>query len=570
VRRRDLPFALLAAAAMPPFFTSACDSTETPKADEAPQPDETPQADEVPQADETPQADYYPRTLSETTAGVSPKNYAAPPGSWRRYGADPTGQADSTSAIAAACLANPTAFDDVGGSYRVSGAIHIPSGCAVSGIVGRTQILMDNPDTSLLVAISTAGVIVEGIRFLVTAPSLRASMGVVVFFNSSGGHCRHCDFSGFSWAGVWIYDSTNCEVTQCTFHDAGGSVQDSADICIYNNSHDNVVSHNDCFGGNYHGILIQDPYNNALPSRNVVTHNAVANHLAYGICVYLPDAGDTYNRIVGNKVEGIRGSPFRGASGSGIYVVGAGAGGTVIDGNSVASCCLETFARIESPGAIGVHGLTASNASVSIVRNVVSQMARYDGIILVLSQAEVTIVDNRVTLLAGNVEGTPIRVDTSSNVLVKANHVSRPTSDGRCILVYASGGIAANVTVSGNTCLGGNYNQIDFLADLDGAFASLTCEGNLCTEGGVARSAVSINASSVRGGVIRGNRCNSVNAVALRLIDTVDCVISGNTFNSGGPVSVAASGDCHGTYYASDNKQNGKILNSAMGLDVGP
>ena len=129
---------------------------------------------------------------------------------------------------------------------------------------------------------------------------------------------------------------------------------------------------------------------------------------------------------------------------------------------------------------------------------------------------------------------------------------------------------AANVTVSGNTCLGGNYNQIDFLADLDGAFASLTCEGNLCTEGGVARSAVSINASSVRGGVIRGNRCNSVNAVALRLIDTVDCVISGNTFNSGGPVSVAASGDCHGTYYASDNKQNGKILNSAMGLDVGP
>lgn len=45
----------------------------------------------------------YPRTAAEISAGVTPTNYAYPPGDVRRYGADPTGASDSTTAIQNAC-----------------------------------------------------------------------------------------------------------------------------------------------------------------------------------------------------------------------------------------------------------------------------------------------------------------------------------------------------------------------------------------------------------------------------------------------------------------------------------
>ena len=53
------------------------------------------------------------------------------------------------------------------------------------------------------------------------------------------------------------------------FHDFLGSVQDSADICVYNNASNNIITDNRCFGGNDHGILIENPYNNAFPSNNL-------------------------------------------------------------------------------------------------------------------------------------------------------------------------------------------------------------------------------------------------------------------------------------------------------------
>lgn len=42
---------------------------------------------------------YWPQTAAEIAAGVTPTNYAYAPGDVRRYGADPTGVADSTTAL---------------------------------------------------------------------------------------------------------------------------------------------------------------------------------------------------------------------------------------------------------------------------------------------------------------------------------------------------------------------------------------------------------------------------------------------------------------------------------------
>lgn len=74
----------------------------------------------------------YPRTAAELSAGVTPSNYAYPPGHFQRYGADPTGTNDSTTAInnAIACsgVANfasrQYAFCD-GGDFRIDGTITV-------------------------------------------------------------------------------------------------------------------------------------------------------------------------------------------------------------------------------------------------------------------------------------------------------------------------------------------------------------------------------------------------------------------------------------------------------------
>lgn len=61
----------------------------------------------------------YPRTAAEIAAAVFPIHYINPPGSVLRYGADPTGGLDSSTAWTNAIKANAFVFDDYpgGGSY---------------------------------------------------------------------------------------------------------------------------------------------------------------------------------------------------------------------------------------------------------------------------------------------------------------------------------------------------------------------------------------------------------------------------------------------------------------------
>lgn len=83
----------------------------------------------------------YPATTAELAAGVTPKNNTYPPGDVRRYGADPTGAADSTTAIQSA--------------LNVAQAVYIPSGqyyitaALTNGVPGR-RIHGDGPSLSVL------------------------------------------------------------------------------------------------------------------------------------------------------------------------------------------------------------------------------------------------------------------------------------------------------------------------------------------------------------------------------------------------------------------------------------
>lgn len=76
----------------------------------------------------------YDQTAAEIAASVTPVNYAYASGDLRRYGADPSGVADSTTAITNALNSNTTVFDGVsgGGTYLFS-TITIPAGTTLKG-----------------------------------------------------------------------------------------------------------------------------------------------------------------------------------------------------------------------------------------------------------------------------------------------------------------------------------------------------------------------------------------------------------------------------------------------------
>jgi hypothetical protein len=68
---------------------------------------------------QTSTAHWYPRTAVESAAGVTPTNYAYMPGNVLRYGADPTGAANSTTAFTNAVATNSTAIVPAG-TYLLS------------------------------------------------------------------------------------------------------------------------------------------------------------------------------------------------------------------------------------------------------------------------------------------------------------------------------------------------------------------------------------------------------------------------------------------------------------------
>src|SRR5665213_3213058 len=133
----------------------------------------------------------YDRTSAETAAGAKVVDSTRCPGDWRRYGADPTGNTDSTVAIQAACKANKLAFDAPGGTYRVSAQITIPSGVTVRGAgTSATQIVCVNGGISIFATSGATGTKVENIKFTVTAVSKEAYTAAVNFHKSINCSCN--------------------------------------------------------------------------------------------------------------------------------------------------------------------------------------------------------------------------------------------------------------------------------------------------------------------------------------------------------------------------------------------
>lgn len=520
----------------------------------------------------------YIRSAAEIAASVTPTSYLYPVGDPRRYGAVLDGVIDDTAAL--------TTWASIGGALTfpggltalISAAIVLGSNTMVSG--GKGSVIQTaTHDISMFAATSQSNIAVRGMHFKMTSVGGATNVGGISLVGCSDCMVEGNEFEGMQFAGIFASAVTRCTFRANYCHDCLGTGQDSADIYIEasatTTSSYNVVDGNFCYGPTFEfGVVVWDPYSGVLPLHNVVTNNRVKAHNGYGILIYMPDIGDTYTQVIGNHVQDISAHSTNTSSGAGIYLAGAGLGGTVVVGNTVNNCCITTTAASLAPAGIGVNcsGAAAGGVPITIQGNVIEGMTQYHGILLTgcLSGGSVTGNTIRMPTQTGTV-GNAIGVTNCNNVTVQGNIVTllSTTTNGNGIVFAALGAACTNCAAIGNTVNGGHTNQLATTQSGGNQVQNLVISGNLLSGGD--NSCVSLNfvSASAVDAVVTGNTLRAGNATAISHASCTNIRYSNNYVNGTGTIILTTTGVCTGSFYDRSNFGAGigaGISNGATGF----
>lgn len=481
---------------------------------------------------------------------------------------DPTGELDSTLRINSAIgsLQNGGVVYLPPGIFKITGTVALASGVTLRGSGrGVTVIRCDDGDITHVMMRAVTNASVCDLTLDVTRSGTTAYIGGVMIDGGSR-YCRveNVDVKGVSWAGVFIQTSSQNVISRCHFSSFRGAVFDSADICIYRTSQYNKVLDNDCEGGNWHGVLIQDPGGGSLPSNNIVRGNHVGAHTSYGICIYNISPANTFPMIEGNYVEGITGENLRGVTGAGIYIKAAG--GAQVVGNTVRNCCRASTTLTLAPAGIGINGIEVGLVPPNISGNTVAEMARFFGIYVVSSPGGANISGNTVSVpAAASGSDGGIFITNASNVSVQGNLVVVPdTVMARGIGVFANRSAINAITVVANTVQGSNYAGIDFFQSGDVPITGAVVNNNVCM--GTGPRGIAMRLEKIDRGVVNGNYLNAQALDALTLANCTVTRLSNNVLISGGVNGATFLGKNSGSYYDKSNTAVGFVSNKGLGL----
>jgi Right handed beta helix region len=325
-------------------------------------------------------------TAAEVAAGVTPADASIPPGDPRRYGAALDGVTDDTAAMTNwARVAGQLSFP-AARTALISAAIPLSGNTTISASQGAS-IATATPDISMLTAASQANIRIVGLGFLQTAAGSKAYVAHVDLNACTNCVVEKCDFQGCQWVGVYLRNGcTHCVVRNNRFHDFLGSLQGQSDVCIFQNSSNNIVDGNMLYGGGELGIFCLAPHvaGPLWPQRNQLSNNRIGAHTGYGIAVYMPGFSATFTAgisgallsvdsvsggtlAVGQFVRGMAGTPYG-------YIVSAGSGsgdsgtynlslaGSVAAGTPmVASAPTDTFNEVSGNYIENIQGSFATN-----------------------------------------------------------------------------------------------------------------------------------------------------------------------------------------------------------------
>jgi putative cofactor-binding repeat protein len=377
------------------------------------------------------------------------------------FGAMGDGATDDTAALnAAAIAATGKVLALPAGTYVVSSVISLFSGTVVRGAGSTTVISLASGDISAFQALGQSGVTVSDLKIFASRTGTTAYKAGILFQACTNSLVENVEMDGLSWAGVFLYNTSNTTVRDSRFYGWRGELQDSADVNISDDSSFNLVDGNTLVGGGDHGVLIQDPYTQSHPTGNKVTNNTIGQHKAYGVAVYVSTFYDTQTTIANNRIRDITGlgSTGTGAFGSGIYLQSSG--GVRVIGNHISNCATRTknFFTL-APAGIGVAAVsendsprsTEPGAPVSIIGNIITDMPTAPGIFVQGCNAGVSVqgntIRNTATTAAHNERG--IHISASSKVQVHGNTVITASTGFQAIssvaVAYTDGGAVRSV-----------------------------------------------------------------------------------------------------------------------------
>lgn len=515
-------------------------------------------------------------TVEEFLAGVTPSNYTFQPGDIRRY-AVLDGVTDDTAAIRDWASLGGNLTWPVVATGLITGEITLVSNSTLTFAKGAT-IKTATQNISIFGADSKTNIVIRGAKFQQTSSGSNAFVAGVRFTSCTFCEVHDSEFVGLQWSGVYLDSSLDCKVIGNYFHDFVTTTGiDSAHITVYRDSTRNEVSGNRCFsvGDVDVGVFVQDPTGVAattLPSYNKVIGNWCKGQRAYGITLYM--GGPTHqgnNDVIGNTVESVTGTHVAGASGNGIYLVGAGLGSCRVIGNLVRACCTMTTSALNGPAGITVAGTAAAGSRIVVADNSVEEMSQGSGILLVDLPGGATVTGNTIRMPSINdgtgvggasLLGQGIKVLFSDDVSIVGNNVYQAGTSDACFS-FASGLNINRINITGNVfqALTGNALRLDRTAAFIHSRAVISANQLRC---GSTSNMLAINGADQVS--VTGNCGNSDTAPAFSISACLLGIFANNSGTTNGAVGVITGGVCTGSYYDKTNNINGTITNAATGL----
>jgi hypothetical protein len=483
-------------------------------------------------------------------------------------GADPSGVADSTTAIQAAITASEGSscfFPE--GTYLITAAINLPSNIEIQF---DPQAIVQSATTSisLFSAVSKTNIKIFGGKFKYTAAGATGLNGGINLNTCTQCMVDGVEFEGMQYSGVFLNESDYCTVTNCYVHDTLGTHPDAHDIGVYNDAWYNTVSNNRCFGSGTIGIFAQGPSAGKTPYRNKIIGNLINPKTGYGVVLYQVTPGNQQSIVQENHIFGILGSALSGASGNGIYVQSAG--GCIVTENVLEDCCQNTTLGTNSPACISISFDIALGQTLEpvVVSNNKVSTNKYSGI--VISTARATVTGNIVNY-SDSTNGHGILGIDCANTAITGNFVSAPTNVARggIVLNVQSASGMANVTVTGNVVQGGNDAQIYTYKSGSGTTISGTFSGNTLISTGAL--SVSINLNNLDRATVSNNICGA-GYIGLYVQDCSNVRGAGNVSRSGTLYRFLSGGTCSNVYFDDSNDfdmaNTAKISNSVAGVNL--
>ena len=471
---------------------------------------------------------------------------------------DGTDETTKIQAAATAAAGKALFFPKPQSEYFITSAIALLDDTEVFGEGRKSIIRIGIADISAFYANGKSGITVRDLRIRNTVVGTAAYIAAVNYYGCTDCRALRLSIDGMTWCGVFLENSSDCEVAGCKITGALGTVGDSSDITIYRNSNDNLIHGNRCYGGAIHGIFVQSPYDLSTPTGNVISRNRVKNQQGDGISVYVTLAYDTQTLIDGNRIDNIQGTALGGLSGHGIYVQSMG--GTIVSNNRVSNCCLFTSNfDTQVVGAIGVavgeYG-TGELTPVTIIGNRIKS-TRGPAINAATSNAAILIIGNTVNSTGvAAVRGESIRVINVVNAKVNGNVIIHANPNYAALTVIASDKAVDGVEVSSNNIKTVAYGTQASTVGT-GSFSNMIFSGNKVSGG----NDQGISFTGVTGLTLA---CNNVttSGIAANFNNCPSTRMSTSIFTSAyTPYSMIFTGTMTGSIVDETNKLTARIEN---------